>query len=588
MLKECLKIFKKELNEKGEGIIIDTYVPAEGTYIIVSPKDDSYEIKEAVNIKYNKKTKELEGKANKYFNYLCECDYNSALIEMNKPIDGKKIIHSNNYLSFWIKKESLSNGKLTNDIIDNFYSVLSNPEIKYSKKPKQAALYKAVEEEIGRPDAELIDRIKLWIKDNIFNLDVEIRGKDYLKIFFEYPIDEYKREGRRYLVPNIYNSNDYNVEVNNKIFGLPSDNMGLNAKKPYLENKSRKISVPYLIDEDEVILQKKFFDYLMNNAAVGKYNLYINTDDDCKRRFEFFENGNMQDSSFNGLYLRIQKGMEVEIHDYDVISGYRYNLSTEFTFKKIIDFDASLINSNIPKYGKCRNLGDLQNLLNEVLFSKCLKNNYFTEPKDINITDSSVKSNLLLSKGILFNYFYKGVDNGVEKLLDKVSLNLVKGSIANGYRKAIHQFNLRWSLKEYFKKGNDNMADTISSIKDSLRNKINSEYTDSITNDTEYYFAVGQMVSYLLSKNKGKKKVQSLANPFINGKNNEVIKEKLRNFYKRYNYDIDMSGKRFKNLYAMILSYEPDSKVDQDMIIAGYLHSNLIYESNKKGDVVNE
>ena len=585
-------MFEKEIDEKGEKIIVDTYVPADGTYIIVSPKGDSYEIKETINIKYNKKTKELEGKTNNYFQYLCECDYNSSLIEMNKPIDGKKVIQSNNYLSFWIKKDSLTNGKLNEERIEEYYSKLSNPFIKYEgkggKRTKSSQIYKVIEDEIGKPNKELINKIKLWIKNNIFDLGIDITGKDYLKIFFEYPIDDYKREGRRYFVPNIYNSNDYNIEVNDKIFGLPSNNMGLNAKKPYLENKSRKISVPYLIDENEVILQKKFFDYLMNNAKVGKVNLYININEDYNKRFEFLENGEMPDCDFNGLYLRIKNGMEVEIHDYDIISGYKYNLPEEFVFKKIIDFDISVKNASVPNYGKYRNLKELQNLLNEVFFAKFLKGNYFTEPKDINISDSCVKSNLLLSRGILFNYFYKGVNNGLEKLLDKVSLNLIKGSIENGYRKACHQFNLRWSLKEYFKKGNDNMADTIANVKNSLRDKINSVDTCSIDNDKEYYFAVGQIVSYLLSKNKGKKKVQSLVNPFINGKNNQVIKEKLRNFYKRYNYDIDMNGRRFKNLYAMILSYEPDSKVDQDIIIAGYLHSNLIYESGKKGDAVNE
>ena len=53
------------------------------------------------------------------------------------------------------------------------------------------------------------------------------------------------------------------------------------------------------------------------------------------------------------------------------------------------------------------------------------------------------------------------------------------------------------------------------------------------------------------------------------------------------NYDIDMNGRRFKNLYAMILGYEADTKVNQDMIIAGYLNNNLIYESDKKEEEIN-
>ena len=31
----------------------------------------------------------------------------------------------------------------------------------------------------------------------------------------------------------------------------------------------------------------------------------------------------------------------------------------------------------------------------------------------------------------------------------------------------------------------------------------------------------------------------------------------------------------------MVLSYTPESKVNQDMIMAGFLHSSLIYESNE-------
>lgn len=582
MLKECLEVFKHQLDKNGDKMILHSYVPVDGTYVIVSPKDNSFEIKDQVNIKYNKKTKELEGSSSSYFYYLCECDYNSKLIEMNKPIDGKKIIHSNNYLSFWIKKESLSNGKLTEEIIDNYYDTLLNPISKYSKSKKATDLYESVEKEIGSVDKELLNKIRIWIKENIFNFGIEINGKDYLKLFFEYNVEDYKREGKRYFIPNIYNNNDFNLDVNGKIYGLPNDNMGLNSKKPYLENKTRDVAVPYLIDDNEVILQRKFFDYLMNNAAIGKVNVYINNE---KKLFKFYDSGDMIDTDFNGLFLRIKKGKEVEIHDYDIISGYKYTLSKKFEFKNIIDLDLSSKNVSLQNYGLCTTVKAFQNIINEVFFNKFLINNYFTKPEDIKITDVYLKRNLILLRNTLFDFIYKGIDNGVFQMLDKISLNIVKGSISNGFIiKASHQFNLRWSINEYFKKGNDKMADVITDIKSNLRDKINAIDTVKIDSDKEYYFAVGQLVSYLLSKNKAKKKVHFLANPFINSKNDDVIKEKLRNLYKKYNYDINMNGKRFNNLYALILGYKPEGKVNQDMIIAGYLNSSLIYESDNKED----
>ena len=128
------------------------------------------------------------------------------------------------------------------------------------------------------------------------------------------------------------------------------------------------------------------------------------------------------------------------------------------------------------------------------------------------------------------------------------------------------------------------MADKLNEIRRDLREKINFSETKYISSDEEYYFAVGQLINYLLSKSKGKNKPQSLVNPFINAKNNLFIKEKLLALYKKYNYDIEIKSKakRFNNLYTMILGYEPLSEVNQNMIIAGYLNSSLMYEKSEE------
>jgi CRISPR-associated protein Csh1 len=584
LLKECLEVLKKELEDKSEKLITDSYIPSDGTYLIVDPTEDGYKMKEPINIKLDKKTGIID-RSNDYFSFICEADYNSKLIDMNKPIDGKKIIHSNNYLSFFIKKDSLQidpetkERKLTEERIDEYYSILSNPYLKYSKG-KGKSIYETVENEMGQVDIETLEKIRKWIKDNIFSLDIDISGKDYLKIFFYYPIEEYKKEGKRYLIPNIYNSNEFNVNVGKVIYGLPNDNMGLNAKKPYLENKSRKTKVPYLVDNEEVLLQKKFFDYLMNFAAVGKVNIYVG------KEIKGYKNGELPEEDFQGIFLRIKKGKEVEIHDSDSIPTYKVNLPKKFNFVNVLDVDIDKL--GFEGYKRYIKLNEMQELIHEVLFSKFLKNNYFTEAKDIAINDNSLKNNLLISRGALFNWFHKGADEGVAKVLERVSLSLIKNSILNGYSmKACRQFNLRWSLINYFE-GGENMADIIQNLKSNLKNKINSDKTEYLESDSEYFFAVGQLVNFFLSKSKGKKKPHSLANPFMNAKESKLLKEKLMALFKKYNYDIDKNGKRFNNLYGMIVSYETEGKVNQDMILAGYLHSSLIYESSKQEENINE
>lgn len=125
------------------------------------------------------------------------------------------------------------------------------------------------------------------------------------------------------------------------------------------------------------------------------------------------------------------------------------------------------------------------------------------------------------------------------------------------------------------------MADIIHDLKSTLRVKINEKDTSKIDDDKEYYFAIGQLINYLLSKSKGKKRPHSLANQFINSKNNDDLKVKLRKLYVKYSYNPDVNSKRFNNLYAMIVGYLPEGKVDTDLVIAGYLNSSLIYEKSE-------
>lgn len=577
MLKDVIKTFKKEYEAKGEEYITDSYIPADGEYIIVDTFENNFKILDRFDIKIDKKTRKVDD-SNQYFDFVRKADYMSRLLDMNKPIDPKKVIHSNNYLTFFIKKENINNGKLKDEIIDKYYEILKSPLIKYTK-PKSKKLYEEVETKYGKSNAELIDNIKSWIKNNIYDLvKNDNKEKTYLKIFFKYDLDTFKKESEKYILTNLYNNNDYNTTINKKIYGLSNDNMGLNAKKPYLENKTRKSKLPYLLSKEEVLIQRKFFDYLMNQASAGKTNIYID-----EEKIEVLPNDKIPEHDFEGYYLRIKKGKEVEVHDFDNIVSYKSNIKP-FNLQNILQLEKS----KITEYGEMKKLESLKDLINEVFFSKFLNTNYFTDAKDLNINDNTLKKNLLLSRNTLFTWFYKGFDNNVWKVLNFSSLDLIKGSINNGYLlKASDQFNLRISLKNYFE-GGDNMADVLAEIKDSLREKINKDDTDVINSDKEYYFAVGQLTSYFISLSKSKNKVHSLANPIINGKKDTRIKDELRKLYKKYNYTIKIGNKKFKNLYAMVSSYIPEEKVNEDLIIAGYLHSNLVYEKLDKEENKNE
>ncbi|NGT54138.1 type I-B CRISPR-associated protein Cas8b/Csh1 [Clostridium perfringens] len=506
---------------------------------------------------------------------------------MQKAIDRKKIIQSNNYLSFFIKKESLKpdektgKAKLNQECIDEYYGVLSNLEGKYSNKRKSLKLYKNVEKELGEVDLEKLSKVKAWIDENIFNLDIDLKQKNYLKIFFLFNEEDFYREGKRFLIPNVYNKNDYNLETKDHILGLPNDNMGLNSKKPYLENKTRSVVYPYLINQEEVLKQKKVFDFLFNLASQGKNNIYLNDSELFAIR-----DGDFLNSDFTGNYIRINKGKECEIHDFDMISSYSPKLKKKFEFKNILDAPREIIYKNRKKddnweYKTITEKKDMQSLINIIFFNRFLVTNYFSE--DISIKETDIKRALLISRDQLFKWFHKGDRNNVWSVLNKASRLTLKNSLNNGYfTKAINQFNLIYSLKEYFEGGEESMADILLSIRKDLRSKVLDNKEDYINSDREYFYAVGQLTSYLLGKSKGKNKPLSLANPIINAKSDKTIKDNLFRLYKKYNYDLDSNKDiRFKRLYSMVLGYEVEGKIQGDLITAGYLSGNIMFEKKE-------
>ncbi len=579
MLRECLEVFEYMLTREGESLVLDSYVPADGTYILVG-RDGSQ--KAVMDVRMDKKTKKVDH-SHPFFEEFCFCDYHSQLLSMNKPVDAKKVIHSNNYLSFFVKKDSIASGKLIESLINGYYDTLKDPVNQKYKKSKEAVkIYTRFETEEGGVDKTQAEEKKCWIKEHIFSLDeVDLDRKDYLKIFFEADREEYEREGRRYLLPNIYNSNDYNIEIENTVYGLPDNNLGMNAKKPFLSIKSRKYPASYLLDGEQVLLQKKFFDYLMNLVSAGFYHIYIDT---SQKKITGCRTGEVPEAVESGYYLRIRKGKtEAEILEQDHVSGYTQKLEPSFEFRELIRGRSEKYQA---RYGKYYKRTDAGGLINEVFFSNYLTGNYMTDAGAITITDGILKQNLLLARGAVFDWTYKGIDRGFGKLLEKISVNLIKGSLLNGYQeRAVWQLNLRLSFKEYFsKKEEKNVSEMISDLQERVKRKVYSDVLIPLENDREYYYAVGQLTAYLFSLNKAKEKNQSMLNPFLNAKTDEIIKKRLLQIYKRYNYRIPHYYQRVKNILGMVEGYKPDGKVDQEMIILGYVDNSVLYNKEEIKD----
>lgn len=593
MLKEAVEVFEKKLKQNSR-IVVDSHTLKDGTYRLIEIGDnDDWKILKTLDIFFDKKAKEVVGHTDEDYLFIKELDYYSKLLEMNKPIDPKKIIHTNNYLSLAVKKDSIVTNKITPEVIKNFFKILKNPIVKYEKKAKSRELYQNVEERLGQVDVDLLEKIENYVLNHdIFN-GIDLTKKNYVKVFFvfvdrEKTINYYKKEGERYLLPNLYNSNDYNFNDNGMIIGLPNNNMGMNAKKPFLENKTRKVKVPYLLDQQKALLQSQLFDYLLGEVSKGKYNFYVNNFEG-KEDIIGYTDLEEPDDIISGYYLRCRKEKnEVEIVHADNIICYSKTLKDPFILRNYIGISQEIIDKSILNYDvMIDELWQVRHLIDSIFFEGKLQFNLYSRVEDIQINDAVLKRCILENRATLAAWFYEGKTNQLESSIDKSTMDIINNSLSSGETtdlyKAQRQFNLRWSLLEYF-----NIERTIGKdmthIRETLRKHLNLSIDEwEFEDEKEFSFAVGQVARYFSTLSKANKHTHSYVNMFSNAKNIDLLKQRIRMNYEKYNYNIlEFENSKFDRLYTQIMAYE-GTKINSEYVTAGYTSTpSLIYEKKEE------
>lgn len=395
----------------------------DGTYVLVDLKKNE---KRIFNIC-------KENQSHQEFDEIRTFDYYSQIINTNKCLDKKKIIHSNNYLAFFCKKEALS--KLTNKMIEDYYELLKDPSIKYKKT--ETSIYQMIEEKFPEPDSFKIERCKQWITDNIGLLPIE--GK-YLKIFFKDSLNIYRQENLRYLIPNVFLNNNYNQEVEKKCIGVPSGNLVLNDKKPFLLHRTRKNELPILMSLEDALTRRKFISLLSSLTLQRKQNIFISDSQiiACK-------NGDLPKEIINGFFIKVLPGtLENPIVEEDVVQ-FNPKLKKAIEYKNYLQ---GVEDENYPYGTIICSKEELLQIVDSIYFSGQLVNNLFLPDEKI-ISSSPKLSYFIRSfKGIFENWIYKGI-YPQKKVLRNKTLELLQYNIAQGFTtKATKQMNLMYSIEE--------------------------------------------------------------------------------------------------------------------------------------------
>ncbi len=267
-------ISRIEKSDSIKNIALKYHFPSNGTYVIID-KDFNFKIISKERFSFNSK-------------YVA-MDFYSHIISLNKSVDKKKLITSNNYLTFFCKNFD----KLTLEIIDSYYERLETPE--------NYLIYRD------------------WIKENIFKISNMVTKKEVVKIFFESDIENYIKVGRKYLRSNVLSNTN---EIKDNLYGS-SLFSNLNSKKPFLKTLTRKTDIPSLINVEEALKYKYLSDILFSFAKRGYEALYILENGELLPIN--LKNGETPNRNFiNGIIFayKINNRGNLIILDMDVVSRY--------------------------------------------------------------------------------------------------------------------------------------------------------------------------------------------------------------------------------------------------------------------------
>lgn len=593
MIDDYLEGFKRYLDKVGERAILDNYIPEEGDYYIYEIGEHEIKKIRQFQIKYDKKQKVTIGSEDIYYDLIKQLDSQSKILGTNKCMDRKKKILSNNYLTFFVKCDRFKKGEVTKEIIEGYYNILTDPRLKYNSK-NSLAIYNQYEQEYGKPDQDSIALIKNWMSTHLNEETKESEKTKYIKIFFIYPdIDQtlaaYEKEGNRYFTVNLYNKNDYNIEADNKILGVSNYNMGLNDKKPYLMNRTRKVDYPFLFDKERALLQKKFFDFLNGFSNKGLLNIYLDFD---KGTIEAFDDKKFPNSIDSGLYLRINKQTTGDvILNQEIIVNYKNHLKQDFIYGNVIHMMIPKESAYNDYYKSYRTLSEIEMLINKVCFNGYLINNYTTDANKIDNKLGDIKHFLLQYRNQLFSWFHLGKKDGLNHFIYIGLSQLIQRLFNIGeLAKAAHLLNLQLCLMKYI----DNNAKEIEKIMDVLKllkehlNEPNNDW--DFSSDEEYYFAVGQLAFYYVSQIKAKKKSPIRFLRLTQAKKDTIVKQEIDKLHNSVSYALTISlNHRSNKLYSRIMRYEPNKDVvERWLISSGTASKNLIYEGNSKEEKEDE
>lgn len=593
MTYDLLKIFGKYFQD--EKVIIDSYELTDGYYYVVD-EDNNFEKLQVLNNESD--NYELE-------KYIKVRDFYSKYINSNKAldtsykekIDGKeysmlKKICSNNIYTLFFKNKYVE-GLLEKDdnkdtipieIFKNGISKYYESLLKLGSNSKEEMLLK---EKYTENEVKVYKEKMSTAFDVIYDdlKKQEMQKENWIKIFLKKDIEEYKRVSEIYIKTKLFNTNDNNVKLNEKIYGSNNYNYGLNSKKPYLELKSTNYKVGSYVNDEDIQTLNNLYIWLYSNAS-GKNILKLPED----WKFNGIPKDEEEIKDKNTYIIKVVgNNGTARIDDYRYTSNYNTKIR-KFICKDYLAQESKIIFETENIYGLNWYTNNIWFAENESSLRNYIRDAYYDYDSKIakSILSNWKKEILKQYNNLFLELFEQEQESNFISRLDKIAIKIIENMYIDNlkqnkkYRYNSRQaFNLWIAYKQYFNKKGEDEEMKINNLQEQCEKIVNEGR--KIETDEQYYYLAGQVAYYLLSRSKADKLTQDVTEPFIKANTTKKLKNEIEFLYEKYKYDIYLNYPKFNNVMSQILLQEPEEKVrdNKELILAGLLANSLFYSKQE-------
>lgn len=602
-----------DMNQDGEWI--NKELQKDKDYVFVDKSTKSPLLGDC--IKYNEASARLDD-VNKWYGFdrlrkIHSCSPFAIAYKMEaKPEDLKKYgIISENEESKTIKKSNISTETKTNK-----RRLIKEQCLSYYKK--QSIIKFQLKPEHSELATKFLESFDLFL-DKIESLEEYQKltsKKHFLKIFLRtIPADIQQTYYDDYISSDIF------IDGKNKDYGVCGFMTTYNSDKPFLYHRTATFDEgkSFRISREDAEYLRKFGTLVKRKVLPNVLPIFVddseakvNLNFDVARLFNkkgsklsykevirelFSKHPQMNDLQNMYLVHKIrQSERNFTLEDFDFIPVFKFKLANckiedvitgEYS-KKIEDVFMLeyYIACLFPRYKK--ETGQEDNFIIGHYFDSKIEDTFKIKNKIVFETSDLVIQSYYKYRHGIFDYIYKSISNSVTaNSIDEMAIAAVVTDIRkdeNFERRfsIIKKINIWFSLYNYFNNNQNNMASKVQSLKNRILLVADGKAT--LDTDTEFAFAAGQVVYYLLTKSAASNKSYELLEPYIQKQKSCMLQNLIAETITIYKHELMMSKgikrTRFENLSANVLTYDTEINMRPLMkyFLAGCFSDCVMYK----------